>query len=136
RSFLITGLTCAGLVFFIVVHDSMTMRVLIYSIGQSVPFALTLRLLFSRRDGHANPGARLAGGVASLIIAIYAVRAGGNLLGFDFAFTHSNLSQAGLTLALIFLSMSFNFGFLLMAIDRLRNEVADLALLDDLTGVG
>jgi len=28
-----------------------------------------------------------------------------------------------------------NFGYLLMAIDRLRNEVADLALLDDLTGV-
>ena len=39
-------------------------------------------------------------------------------------------------LGLIFLSMAFNFGFLLMAIDRLRNEVADLALLDDLTGVG
>jgi diguanylate cyclase (GGDEF)-like protein len=31
--------------------------------------------------------------------------------------------------------MSLNFGFLLMAMDRLRNEVADLALLDDLTGV-
>jgi diguanylate cyclase (GGDEF)-like protein len=37
---------------------------------------------------------------------------------------------------LVFLSMAWNFGFLLMAIDRLRNEVADLALLDDLTGVG
>jgi diguanylate cyclase (GGDEF)-like protein len=37
---------------------------------------------------------------------------------------------------LMFLSMAWNFGFLLMAIDRLRNEVADLALLDDLTGVG
>jgi diguanylate cyclase (GGDEF)-like protein len=49
---------------------------------------------------------------------------------------HSSLSQAGLTLTLIFLSMSFNFGFLLMAIDRLRNEVADLAMVDDLTGVG
>jgi diguanylate cyclase (GGDEF)-like protein len=36
----------------------------------------------------------------------------------------------------MFLSMAWNFGFLLMAIDRLRNEVADLALLDDLTGVG
>jgi diguanylate cyclase (GGDEF)-like protein len=36
----------------------------------------------------------------------------------------------------VFLSMSLNFGFLLMAMDRLRNEVADLALLDDLTGVG
>jgi len=39
-------------------------------------------------------------------------------------------------LVLMFLSMSLNFGFLLMAMDRLRNEVADLALLDDLTGVG
>jgi diguanylate cyclase (GGDEF)-like protein len=41
-----------------------------------------------------------------------------------------------LILLLVFLSMAWNFGFLLMAIDRLRNEVADLALLDDLTGVG
>jgi diguanylate cyclase (GGDEF)-like protein len=32
--------------------------------------------------------------------------------------------------------MAWNFGFLLMVMDRLRNEVADLALLDDLTGVG
>jgi diguanylate cyclase (GGDEF)-like protein len=32
--------------------------------------------------------------------------------------------------------MVCNFGFLLMAMDRLRNEVADLALMDDLTGVG
>src|SRR5258708_28307112 len=39
-------------------------------------------------------------------------------------------------LVLMFLSMAWNFGFLLMAIDRLRTEVADLALLDDLTGVG
>jgi diguanylate cyclase (GGDEF)-like protein len=36
----------------------------------------------------------------------------------------------------MFLSMVWNFGCLLMAMDRLRNEVADLALLDDLTGVG
>src|SRR6202012_3089829 len=32
--------------------------------------------------------------------------------------------------------MFCNFDCLLMAIDRLRNEVADLALMDDLTGVG
>src|SRR5215475_11769177 len=38
-------------------------------------------------------------------------------------------------LGLLFLSMTLNFGFLLMAMDRLRNEVADLALIDDLTGV-
>ena len=44
--------------------------------------------------------------------------------------------QSVMVLVLMFLSMALNFGFLLMAMDRLRNEVADLALLDDLTGVG
>ena len=136
RTALITGLGCAGLIFFIVGYDSSAMRVLVYSTAQSLPLALTLKLLFSRHDGRVSPGARLAGGIASLIIALYAVRASGNLLGIDFSFMRSSLAQGALTLALIFLSMSLNFGFLLMAIDRLRNEVADLALLDDLTGVG
>jgi diguanylate cyclase (GGDEF)-like protein len=136
RSFLITGVTAVGIICFIALWDSAPMRVLVYSFGQSLPFALTLRLLFSRGDGGVNPGARLAGVVSCLIIAIYAIRTVGNWIGLDFSFMHSNLSQAALTLALIFLSMSLNFGFLLMAIDRLRNEVADLALLDDLTGVG
>jgi diguanylate cyclase (GGDEF)-like protein len=49
---------------------------------------------------------------------------------------HFNPVQSVVILVLVFLSMSLNFGFLLMAMDRLRNEVADLALLDDLTGVG
>ena len=49
---------------------------------------------------------------------------------------HFNQLQSVVILVLVFLSMALNFGFLLMAIDRLRNEVADLALLDDLTGVG
>ena len=44
--------------------------------------------------------------------------------------------QSAFVLGLVFLSMALNFGFLLMAMDRLRTEVADLALLDDLTGVG
>jgi diguanylate cyclase (GGDEF)-like protein len=53
---------------------------------------------------------------------------------------HPALDQPGpatpvTVLGLMFLSMSLNFGFLLMAVDRLRNEVADLALVDDLTGV-
>jgi len=133
---LATGLTCAALLFFVEIHDSMTMRVLVYSIGQSLPFALTLRLLFAKHNGHAHPGARLAGIISCLIIAIYAVRTIGNLVGIDISFARSSMGQGVLTLGLIFLSMAFNFGFLLMAIDRLRSEVADLALLDDLTGVG
>jgi diguanylate cyclase (GGDEF)-like protein len=135
-TFLITGLSGAGLIFFIAFHDSLPMRVLVFSIGQSLPLALVLKLLLLPQQGRVNPGARLAGIVALVMIAIYAVRAGGNLFGVDFAFTQANLAHAVLTLALIFLSMAFNFGFVLMAMDRLRNEVADLALLDDLTGVG
>jgi diguanylate cyclase (GGDEF)-like protein len=135
---LITGLSFAGIAFFIFGYNSETMRVLVYSVGQSVPLVLTLKLLMSRQDGRINPGARLAGIVAMLILGIYGVRATFKLLhvGGEFSFAHFNAPQSILILVLMFLSMAWNFGFLLMAIDRLRNEVADLALLDDLTGVG
>jgi diguanylate cyclase (GGDEF)-like protein len=134
----ITGSSFAGLAFFIVVYDSMQARILIYSFGQAVPMALTLKLLLSKHEGRINPGARLAGVVSILMVALYVLRAGGSLLhiGGDFSFIRSSPVQSIIVLVLVFLSMSWNFGFLLMAIDRLRNEVADLALLDDLTGVG
>ena len=57
-------------------------------------------------------------------------------MGGGFSYMHFSPAQSVVILVLVFLSMSLNFGFLLMAMDRLRNEVADLALLDDLTGVG
>src|ERR1700676_149038 len=134
---LIAGLSFAGIAFFIFGYDSMPMRIFIYSLGQALPFALTLKPLLSRRDGRSNPGARLAGMVAILIVTIYAIRGLGTLFHVgNFSLDQSNPAQWVVVLALIFLSMAFNFGFLLMAIDRLRNEVADLALLDDLTGVG
>jgi diguanylate cyclase (GGDEF)-like protein len=134
----ITGLSFAGMAFFIAGYDSMPMRILIYSLGQSVPLALTLKLLLSRQDSRRNPGARLAGVVSIIMIGIYAARVGGTMLhlGGDISVFQSNPVQWVLVLMLVFLSMAWNFGFLLMAMDRLRNEVADLALLDDLTGVG
>jgi diguanylate cyclase (GGDEF)-like protein len=135
---LIAGLSFAGILFFIFGYDSSTMRILVYSTGQALPLALTLRLLMSSQDGHVNPGARLAGVIAMLIVAIYGFRAAAKLfhIGGDFSFVQFNGPQSVVILALMFLSMAWNFGFLLMAIDRLRNEVADLALMDDLTGVG
>src|SRR5664279_2721817 len=134
---LITGLSFAGLSFFVFGYDSMPMRILVHSLGQALPLALSLKLLLSRQDERKNPGARLAGIVAILMIAVYAVRAVGSLLQFGGAlFTGSNPLQPVLVLVLMFLSITWNFGFLLMAIDRLRSEVAELALLDDLTGVG
>jgi diguanylate cyclase (GGDEF)-like protein len=135
---LIVGLSFVGLMFFRFVYDSASIRIVVFTIAQSLPLALTLKLLLSRPDGRANPGARLAGIVVVLVIGIYALRLAGRLLhlGGEFSFTHFNPMQSVLVLALVFLSMALNFGFLLMAMDRLRNEVADLALLDDLTGVG
>jgi diguanylate cyclase (GGDEF)-like protein len=136
----ITGLSFAGLTFFMVGYDSSTMRVLIYSLGQCLPLALTLKLLLSPQHGRSSPGARLAATVAILIIAIYVVRAASNLLPVSVSsgltFAQFSPLQSALVLLLMFLSMAWNFGCLLMAMDRLRNEVADLALLDDLTGVG
>ena len=136
-TFAVTGSSFAGLSFFIAVVDDMPMRIFIYSLGQSIPIALTLKLLLSRNDGRINPGARLAGIVAILILAVNVIRGGGAVLqiGGEVSFVRFNEFQAALILLLVFLSMAWNFGLVLMAIDRLRAEVADLALLDDLTGV-
>ncbi|MCP1835931.1 diguanylate cyclase (GGDEF)-like protein [Bradyrhizobium sp. USDA 4532] len=134
---LTTALAFAGLGTFIFAYDSMPMRILVYTIAQVTPFALTLKLLLSSENGRVSPGARLAGIVASVLIGIYALRAIGALLQpGEFSFVRFSAGQSLVILLMVFLSMALNFGFLLMAIDRLRNEVADLALLDDLTGVG
>lgn len=132
----LTATTFAAMAVFTFVHEDVRMRMLIYSLAQAAPFLYVLRLLFSSKDGRAHPGARLAGIVAVLILVMFAVRPIGLLAGVDLAFAHSGPALSVTVLLMMFLSMSINFGFLLMAVDRLRSEVADLALLDDLTGVG
>ncbi|WP_027548373.1 GGDEF domain-containing protein [Bradyrhizobium sp. WSM2254] len=136
RLMIVTGtLSLGGVVFFMVGFENMQLRMLSYTIGQALPLVLSLRLLLLPPEGHVNPGARLAGIVIITIIAIFLARAVGNLLGHDFSAVAGGQTHAVLVLGLLFLSMTLNFGFLLMAMDRLRGEVADLALLDDLTGV-
>ena len=138
RAAILTSLlSSAGLAWFLVVTDDMPMRVLIYSLGQSTPILMTLPLLLRQRDGRENHGARLAAIVAVMILVIHAVRSGAALVGLGGGITAVNFNglQATIILVLVFLAMAWNFGCLLMAIDRLRSEVADLALLDDLTGV-
>ena len=134
---LLSGLTFAGLGVFIFAHDSMPARIVIYTAAQITPMALAVRLLLAPENGRVTPGARLATIVAGMIIGIYALRLVGALVQpGDFSFVRFNAGQSFVILLLVFLSMALNFGFLLMAMDRLRSEVADLALLDDLTGVG
>jgi len=122
--------------YFVLVHPSTSMRIFVYSIAQSIPVALPLRYLLARENRAHNPGARLAAAVALLIIAVNAVRAATSLfdIGGVASMVDFNQVQALLVLVLVFLSMAWNFAFLLMAIDRLRGEVANLALFDELTG--
>jgi diguanylate cyclase (GGDEF)-like protein len=131
------GLSVAGLAFFLYVRDDIRMRIFIYSMAQAVPIGMTLRLVLSRREGRINSGAQLAGIVGVLIICVSVIRSvcGFFNIGGGVSYVNFNGLQAALLIVLVFLSMTWNFGFLLMAIDRLRNEVADLALVDDLTGV-
>lgn len=119
------------------VYDNMPIRVTVASLTPAVVLALALPLMFSRIDGRRRPGAQLTGTIAMLMIAVYVMRSVGALfqLGGDISFTTFNSFQAVILLAIVFLSMAWNFGFVLMAIDRLHSEVAGLALLDDLTGV-
>jgi diguanylate cyclase (GGDEF)-like protein len=135
---LVTGLGAAGLCVFTFVHDSVPARMTVFTIAQALPMLHSLKLLLSRHEGRVNPGARLAGIVTIVVLVIFAARLLGALtdMGGGFSYTHFSPVQSVVVLVLVFLSMSLNFGFLLMAMDRLRNEVADLALLDDLTGVG
>lgn len=135
---LVTAVTFFGLAFFLYGYDSQTSRIVLYSIAQSLPVAASVSWLMTRRDGRISPGARLAASVATIVLGINAFRIVGKLLhiGGDFSFVHFNAAQSVMILALMFLSMVWNFGFLLMAMDRLRNEVSDLAMMDDLTGVG
>jgi diguanylate cyclase (GGDEF)-like protein len=135
---LTTGLGFAGLSFFIFVYDSVPGRMTVFTVAQVLPMALNLKLLLSPHESRVNPGSRLAGIVTIAIMAIFVARWIGALtdVGGGFSYLQFNPLQTVVILLLVFLSMSLNFGFLLMAMDRLRNEVAHLALLDDLTGVG
>ena len=134
-SLALVAVTAGILLFFIYGYDSRLMRITAYSVAQSLPMLLMLRLLLAPEHGRHSPGARLAAVLIILFVCIYAARIVGSLLGMNFKFGQSSPAATATVLMVMFLSMSINFGLLLMAVERLRSEVAELALLDDLTGV-
>jgi diguanylate cyclase (GGDEF)-like protein len=133
---LVAVLSFAGISYFAVWEPSAAMRIVTYSIGQSIVIALTIPPTLSQQRERKHPGARLAGCIAILIIAVNVLRSVMAVLhiGGEMSMIHFNAFQSFLVLVLVFLSMMWNFGFLLMAVDRLRSEVAELAMSDDLTG--
>lgn len=132
----ITGATVAGLAVFKIWHDDIVARIAIYSTGQTLPLVLSLKNLLSRENRPVSPGARMAVSITILIAVVHIVRwvAAVFDVGGPVALIELNQFQAAMIVLLVFASMSWNFGFMLMAIDRLRTEVANLAMFDDLTG--
>jgi diguanylate cyclase (GGDEF)-like protein len=133
----IVGGAMALLAFFLVVVDSITVRVVVFSVASILIVGTAGLDLLDRRYGPATPGTRLTA-VATLAYAgAHALRIVATVFetGGAVDFETFNTAQAYLLLFTVFGAQIWNAGFLMMAIDRLRAEVADLAVTDDLTGI-
>jgi len=130
----LVGISALGIAFF-AWQSSPVMRITIYSLAQALSVSMTVALVW--RHGSRHPGARFVGVVGAVLATIVMARCGLRLYQpvDGFYLVHFTPFQSVIVLVLVFLSIVWNFGFLLMAVDRLRAEVSDLALIDDLTGV-
>ncbi|WP_323016112.1 GGDEF domain-containing protein [Devosia sp.] len=108
---------------------------IVYALGQSVPMALSIGLVLcgSRRAA----GAWLTCAGIGVGLAGHAVVTGMNigiLLGV-FPTDGASPIAAATMLGVIFCGILWNFGFAVMTIERLRNDVVELSNLDPLTGL-
>jgi len=133
----ITIISVCALGLLTVVYDDIRMRIVVYSIGQCIPLVIAITELLSPREGRRSPGAKLAAIMFLLLVFTHGLRSFVSMSRADGAIALADFNgfQATCLLIMVFAGMMANFGFVLMAIDRLRAEVADLALIDDLTGI-
>ncbi len=117
-------------------YDLMRLRIVVFSIGQSIPVSLMMLEIARNRTQNRN-GADLAVGAMCIILLLYCARslAAVTHFGGDLTLREFNNIQGAIMVMLVFTVMVGNFALLLMTVDRLRDDVASLALSDDLTGV-
>jgi diguanylate cyclase (GGDEF)-like protein len=134
---LILATEIAGLTLFLLWRDDIAARIVVHSTCHSMALSLALGPQLSQRRDVGDPGTRLTTGIGIALIVVNALRTVLTVtkVGGVVQFVDLNAVQAAFVLLLILLGTAWNFGFLLMAIGRLRNEVVSLALTDDLTGV-
>jgi diguanylate cyclase (GGDEF)-like protein len=131
-----TAVFATVLAVFVVWDDLIAARIVIFSFGQAIPIVLMIREIAARR-GRRSYGADLALGALGFVLFLYVVRSVAGVMEFGGPMTlrEFNSVQGAVLVMLVFAAMISNFGFLLMTVDRLRNDIAVLALSDDLTGV-
>lgn len=122
---------------FTVYVDDIAARIVILSAASIGIVGMTGLDLLDPRYGPRTAGVYLTAGATIAYAAAHLVRIVLTLLavGGPMSFVGFNDVQAYLMLITIFGAQVWNAGFLLMAIDRLRHEVGELAVVDDLTGV-
>jgi len=133
----VVGSLVVVLIASVIYIDSIAMRIATLSLAQIYVLAQILRDLRTNSGDRRSPGANLLGLLCIVVITLQVVRAGAAIsgLGGPMSIVAFNGIQAVILLILIIVGTMSHFGLLLMAIDRLRAEVADLALVDDLTGI-
>jgi len=126
-----------ALALFTVWQNDIAARIVIYSIGQCIPLGFAMADLLSRREGRRTPGMMLAATAMGFVVVgdIFRAVLATTGTGGPLSFLNFNSVQSAFLLTTLFGAMVWNFGFLLMTIDRLRNEIIHLAVLDDLTGI-
>ena len=126
--------TLLALCVLIAFDDSRLMRNLVYALGQSVPLVLCLPLLVGARR---HTGAPLALVSMLAVIAAIAVRYGGLVMHFAGELSDESYNAVLFVtlLTTIFGGFIWNFGFVLLVIERLHSEAHSLAVVDELTGL-
>ena len=117
--------------------DSMSWRVVIFSSAQSVLIGWAVVDILDHRTGTASSGSLMAAAACSVLLLLNAARTVLALFTIDgdVAIAAWNPLQASLIFFVaVFGALVCQFGFLLMTMDRLQSQMAQLAGVDDLTG--
>ena len=133
----ITAAAVAALALATVWRDNASLRIVIFSAAQSVIIGWAVVDILDRRIGGVTPGRLMVAGACSVLLLLDAARTVLAIFAVDseMALALANPRQAVLIfLVAVFGALVCQFGFLLMTMDRLHAEMAQLAGVDDLTG--
>lgn len=136
----ITGWAVLGLLVATVAYDSMELRTVIVSAAQSIMIGWAVIDILDRRSAKANVnlGRLTAAGACGALLLLNAARSVLAVLATkgELPFAATGSEHAGLIfLVAAFGALVSQFGLLLMTMDRLQAEMAQLAGMDELTGI-
>jgi diguanylate cyclase (GGDEF)-like protein len=126
-----------GLALCLVFQEYMSFRIVIFSGAQSVLIGWAVVDILDRRTGNTTAGSLMAAAACSVLLLLNAARTVVAVFTVDgdlAATTWSPLQASLIFFVAVFGALVCQFGFLLMTMDRLQSQMAQLAGIDDLTG--